>query len=123
MHWAPDGLHLILNVGLIAGLIYLGFSALSDYFTTGQYSRNITKLLGGAGLFGTAARMLFTPYMARVLSQASLTRLPLFFLWISGLLLFAAIAAFGAITYWRPMRLWRESKVTGTLRESMRDVR
>ena len=52
-----------------------------------------------------------------VLLVIARTKVAYLLLWISNLLLLAAIAAFGFITYARPLRLWYERKVARDLRQ------
>ncbi|MEO8727601.1 MAG: hypothetical protein ABI383_15930 [Acidobacteriaceae bacterium] len=110
------------NVLLIFVLIYWGMAVLSDYFARGRVSRNITHLLGGIGLLGLALRCILSPGTAALLAFLAKTHLSTVLVGISTALLLTAIVAFGAITYWRPLRLWHERKLEEDLRRAKREL-
>jgi hypothetical protein len=99
------------NFLLIAGLIFYGFSFFAQYHSTGKWAKNITSLLAGMGMLTLALALIITPRNAEVLASIAETHASNVFLGISSGLLLAAIAAFGIITYWRPIRLRHERKL------------
>lgn len=99
------------NFLLIGALVFYGFSLFAEYHATGKWAKNITGLLGGAGMLILAFSLLMTPTNAEVFMRIAQTRASYFLLWISNLLLLAAIAAYGIITYWKPFRLWHERRI------------
>ncbi len=99
------------NLLLIAGLVWYGFALFAEYHATGKWAKNITGLLGGLGMLVLAFALTLTPANAQVLLRISQTRISTFFLWLSSLLLLAAIAAYGIITYSKPFRLWHERRI------------
>ena len=58
-----------------------------------------------------AFALVITPQNIAVLARIAATKASLVFLGVSSVLLLAAIAAFGIITYWRPLRLWHERRL------------
>jgi hypothetical protein len=99
------------NFLLIAGLVFYGFSFFAQYHATGKWAKNITSLLAGMGMLTLAFALVITPRNAEVIQRIAETRASSVFLGISSGLLLAAIAAFGIITYWRPLRLRHERKL------------
>jgi hypothetical protein len=99
------------NFLLIAGLVFYGFSFFAQYHSTGKWAKNITSLLAGVGMLTLAFALVITPRNAEVIASIAETRASSAFLGISSGLLLAAIAAFGIITYWRPLRLRHERKL------------
>jgi hypothetical protein len=99
------------NFLLIAGLVFYGFSFFAQYHSTGKWAKNITSLLAGMGMLTLAFALVITPRNAEVIASIAETRASSAFLGISSGLLLAAIAAFGIITYWRPLRLRHERKL------------
>ena len=110
------------NVLLIFGLIYWGMAVLSDYFAKGRVSRNITHLLGGAGLLLFALRCILSPRTAELLAFLATTQLSAVLVAMSTAMLLTAIIAFGAITYWKPVRLWHARKLQGDLERAKREL-
>jgi hypothetical protein len=110
---------IIVNYLLIAALITYGFRLFADYHAKGRWAKNLTSLLAGLGLMTLAAALLLTPTNIAVLQQISHTKISRILLWASNTLLLAAIAAFGVITYSRPLRLWHERKIESDLRREL----
>jgi hypothetical protein len=75
---------------LIVGLLCWGMSVLSDYFTTGRYSRNITHLLGGSGLLLMAIHLTMVEPMVGFFIWLASTAANVVLVAISSLLLLAA---------------------------------
>jgi hypothetical protein len=110
---------IIVNFFLITALTTYGFRLFADYHAKGRWAKNVTSLLAGLGLMTLAAALLLTPTNAAVLQQISHTKIARILLWASNTLLLAAIAAFGVITYSRPLRLWHERKIERDLRREL----
>jgi hypothetical protein len=110
---------IIVNFFLITALTTYGFRLFADYHAKGRWAKNVTSLLAGLGLMTLAAALLLTPTNAAVLQQISHTKIARLLLWASNTLLLAAIAAFGVITYSRPLRLWHERKIERDLRREL----
>src|ERR1051326_7636908 len=110
---------ILANFIVIAGLISYGFRLFGEYHATGRWAKNITYLLAGIGMLALAASMLLTPRNALVILQVAQTGAAKVFLVIRSLLLMAAIAAFGIINYWRPLRLWHERRIERDLRREL----
>ena len=105
---------------LIAGLILYGFTLFAEYYAKGRWAKNVTGLLAGLGMLALAAALLLVPQNADGLAQiARHTDASNVFLGISSGLLLAAIAAFGVITYAKPLRLWHERKIENDLRRGL----
>ena len=117
-----DGIRIAANLALFILLLVWGMAALSDYFARGQWTKNVTKLLSGAGLLLLAVRCSLSPTMMALLLWTSHTRVPAALVVVSSLLLLAAICAFGMITYWRPLRLWRERQVAQQRRAGLNQI-
>ena len=109
----------IVNFVLIGALTTYGFRLFADYHARGRWAKNVTNLLAGVGLMLLAAALLLTPANAAILQQISHTKIARILLWASNTLLLAAIAAFGVITYSRPLRLWHERKIERDLRREL----
>src|SRR5512140_1452478 len=107
------------NVLLIAGLVWYGFTLFAEYHATGKWAKNITGLLGGIGMLVLAFALALTPANAQVIMRISQTRISYVFLWLSSLLLLAAIAAYGVITYSKPFRLWHERRIRRDLNRDL----
>ena len=110
---------IIVNFLLIGALTVYGFRLFADYHAKGRWAKNVTSLLAGLGLMILAAALLLTPNNAAVLTQISHTKIARMLLWVSNTLLLAAIAAFGLITYSRPLRLWHERKIERDLQREL----
>jgi predicted outer membrane lipoprotein len=104
---------------LIAGLIGYGFTLFAEYHERGKWAKNVTGLLAGLGMMVLALALIFTPRNALVILRISETAAATVFLWISSGLLLAAIAAFGIITYAKPLRLWHEHKIERDLQRDL----
>jgi hypothetical protein len=114
-----DWISTIANFVVIAGLISYGFRLFADYHATGRWAKNVTGLLSGIGMLVLAGAMLLTPRNALVLLQVAETGAARVFLFISSVLLLAAIGAFGIINYSRPLRLWHERRIERALRREL----
>jgi hypothetical protein len=106
-----ESIAIVCNFLLIGGLVFYGFALFAQYHATGKWAKNITSLLAGVGLLTLAFALVITPRNVSVLAHIAATKASLLFLVVSSCLLLAAIAAFGIITYWRPLRLWHERKL------------
>jgi hypothetical protein len=100
------------NFLVLAGLIFYGFTLIAEYYGKGRWAKNVTGLLAGLGMLALAAALLLVPQNADELARiAHRTDASTVFLGISSGLLLAAIAAFGVITYTKPLRLWHERRI------------
>lgn len=99
------------NFLVIAGLLVYGFVLFAEYSSKGRWAKNITALLAAFGMWALAFALEITPPNADELSRIAHTDAPAVFLGISSGLLLAAIAAFGIITYSKPLRLWHERRI------------
>lgn len=108
------------NYLIIAGLLFYGFSLFAEYYARGRWAKNVTGLLAGLGMLALAAALLFQPQnadeLARIAHRSDASNV---FLGISSGLLLAAIAAFGIITYTKPLRLWHERKIESDLNRGL----
>ncbi len=109
----------VANFLIIAGLVGYGFLLFAEYHARGRWAKNITGLLAGLGLWALAFALEITPTNARVITRIAQTSASSVFLGISSALLLAAIAAFGIITYTRPLRLWHERKIESDLNREL----
>jgi hypothetical protein len=107
------------NFLLIVALTVYGFRLFAEYHAKGRWAKNVTSLLAGLGLLLLAAGLLLTPQNTAVLLLIAHTKISRVLLWGSNTLLLAAIAAFGLITYSRPLRLWHERKIESDLRREL----
>ena len=108
---------------LIAGLIFYGFTLFAEYYAKGRWAKNVTGLLAGMGMLALAASLILVPQNAAELARiAQQTQASNVFLGISSGLLVAAIAAFGIITYTKPLRLWHERKIENDLQSGLPKV-
>jgi hypothetical protein len=69
-----------------------------------------------------ALGLLITPRNAEVIATVAETKAYLFFLIASNAFLLGAIAAYGLITYWKPIRLRHESELETELRNELPKV-
>ncbi len=106
-----ESIAIVANFLLIGGLVFYGFAFFAQYHSTGKWTKNITNLLAGVGMLTLAFALVITPRNIAVLARIAATKASLVFLGVSSFLLLAAIAAFGIITYWRPLRLWHERRL------------
>ncbi len=105
---------------LIAGLAFYGFALLGEYYAKGRWAKNVTGLLAGLGMVALAMALMLEPQNADELARiAHTTDTSNVFLAISSGLLLAAIAAFGIITYTKPLRLWHEHKIESDLNRGL----
>ena len=114
---------IVANFLLIGGLVFYGFSLFAQYHATGKWAKNITGLLAGVGMLTLAFALTITPGNVAVLARIAATKASTVFLVVSSILLLAAIAAFGIITYWRPLRLWHERKLERDLSRGLPNIR
>jgi hypothetical protein len=113
------GIAILANFLLIIALITYGFRLFAEYHAKGRWAKNVTGLLAGIGLMTLALALLLTPRNAEVLVRIAETKAPIVLLWLSNVLLLAAIAAFGIITYAKPLRLWHERKIERDLHREL----
>jgi hypothetical protein len=106
----------VLNFLLIGGLVMYGFRLFAEYHARGRWAKNATGLLGGIGMLGLALALVLTPQNATVILRIAETGASKVLVGISSVLLLAAIAAFGVITYSKPLRLLYERKIERDLR-------
>ena len=107
------------NFFVIAGLIVYGYGLFAEYHERGKWAKNITGLLAGLGMLMLALALLLTPDNVAIIAMMSQTRAATALVWISSGLLLAAIAAFGIITYTKPIRLWHERKIERDLNSGL----
>ena len=107
------------NFVLIGALIYYGLRLFAEYHARGKWAKNVTGLLAGFGLLTLAASQLLSPRIAQLLLLVARSHIPSALLWISNILLLAAIAAFGIITHTKPLRLWHERKIERDLHREL----
>ena len=107
------------NFFVIVGLIVYGYGLFVEYHERGKWAKNITGLLAGLGMLILALALLLTPGNAAIIARMAQTQASLALVWISSGLLLASIAAFGVITYARPIRLWHERKIERDLHRGL----
>jgi hypothetical protein len=115
----PKPISVVANFVVILGLVLYAFTLLGEYESRGRWVKNITGLLAGVGMMLLAIALLFTPSNARVIMQIAQSGVSQVLVWVSTALLFAAMGAFGAITHWRPLRLWHERKIESDLNREL----
>lgn len=118
-----EAIAIVANFLLIGGLITGGFTLFAQYHATGKWAKNITGLLAGLGMLSLAFSLAITPRNVYVLAHIASTKASVVFLWVSSGFLLAAIAAFGIITYWRPLRLRHERKLERQLSRDLPNIR
>ncbi len=101
----------IANFAVMTALIVIAFRLFGRYHSSGKWAKNMTGLLAGIGMLMLALGLLITPRNAEILAAVAETRAYLFFLIGSNAFLLSAIAAYGVITYWKPLGLGRESEL------------
>ncbi len=101
----------VANVLVIVGLLLYAFGLFAEYHSRGRWAKNITTLVASIGMMVLAISLLLTPANARVMLRVAQSGVSEVLMWISSGLLLAAISAYGAITYWRPLRLWHERRI------------
>jgi hypothetical protein len=118
-----EGIAIVFNFLLIGLLLFYGFALFAQYHATGKWAKNITGLLAGVGMLTLAFALTITPRNVDVLARIAATKASVVFLVVSSVLLLAAIAAFGIITYWRPLRLWHERRLERDLSSGLPNIR
>jgi hypothetical protein len=113
---------MIANFIVIALLVVYGLALFAEYHARGKWAKNITGLLAGIGMMVLALALLITPENAEVIARIAASKAPKVLLGISSALLLAAIAAFGLITYSKPLRLWHERKIERDLRSDLPNI-
>lgn len=103
----------------IAGLVLYGFTLFAEYHAKGRWAKNMTALLAGLGMMSLALALMFTPQNAQVVERIAETGASRVLIGISSALLLAAMAAFGIITYNKPLRLWHERKIESDLNREL----
>ena len=111
------------NFLLIGGLVFGGFTLFAQYHATGRWAKNITNLLAGMGMLTLAFALTIKPRNVAVLEKIATTKASSVFFGVSSVLLLAAIAAFGLITHWRPLRLRHERKLESELNRDLPNIR
>lgn len=109
----------VANYLIMGGLTVYGFWLLADYFAAGKWAKNITALLAAMGMFTLVFSLLLTPINADVIVRIAQTGASEVFRWVSTALLLSAIAAFGLITYSKPIRLWHERRIQRDLNRDL----
>jgi hypothetical protein len=112
----------IANFAVMTSLIVIAFRLFGRYHSSGKWAKNMTGLLAGIGMLLLALGLLITPRNAEIIAAVANTRAYLFFLIASNAFLLSAIAAYGVITYWKPLRLRRESDIEKGLRDELPKV-
>jgi uncharacterized membrane protein len=107
------------NFIVIGGLLLYGFTLFAEYHARGRWAKNFTGLLAGIGLLMLALALLLTPQNANWIARIAQTGISTLFVWASTGLLLAAMAAFGIITYSKPLRLWHERKIARDLNREL----
>ncbi len=110
---------IVANFLIIGGLVAYGFALFAEYHSRGRWAKNVTALLAGLGMLALAFALMITPQNADVLTRIASTHASRVFLWVSSGLLLAAIAAFGIITFARPLRLEHERKIQSDLNRDL----
>lgn len=112
----------IANFAVMTALIVVAFRLFGRYHSSGKWAKNMTGLLAGIGMLLLALGLLITPRNAEIIADIANTRAYVFFLIASNTFLLSAIAAYGVITYWRPLRLRRERDIEKGLRDELPKV-
>jgi hypothetical protein len=116
---AESPIAIVANILVIAGLGIYGFTLFGEYLAAGRWAKNVTGLFAGIGMLVLAAALILTPENARIIVRVASTRASNVLVWISTGLLLAAIAAFGIITYSKPLRLWHQRKIQRDLHREL----
>ena len=119
---ARTAIAVIVNFLLIGGLVVAGFALFASYHARGRWAKNVTGLLAGLGMLALAFALMITPQNAEVVTRIAATKASSVFLWVSSAFLLAAIAAFGIITYAKPLRLVRERKIERDLNRELPNI-
>lgn len=104
-------LAIVANFLVIGALVLYGFTLFAEYHATGKWAKNVTGLLAGLGMLALAFALILTPDNAAVIQRVAQTNASKVFVGVSTTFLLAAIAAFGIITYSKPVRLWHQRKI------------
>jgi len=107
------------NFLFIGALVLYGFTLFAEYHAKGRWAKNITGLLAGLGMLTLAFALVLTRANAEIILRIARTGASRIFLGISSMLLLAAIAAFGLITYAKPFRLRMERKIERDLNRDL----
>src|SRR3954469_9934235 len=116
---AKTAIAVVTNFLIIGGLVLYGFGLFAEYHAHGRWAKNVTALLAGLGMLTLAFALMITPQNAEVIARIASTHASRVFLWLSTGLLLAAIAAFGVITYAKPLRLKHERKLQQDLHREL----
>lgn len=119
MSWLLQAISVAGNFLFIGALVLYGFTLFAEYHAKGKWAKNITGLLAGLGMLTLAFALVLTPANAEIILRVARTGASRIFLVISSMLLLAAIAAFGLITYARPFRLRMERKIERDLHRDL----
>jgi hypothetical protein len=119
MSWLLQAISVAGNFLFIGALVLYGFTLFAEYHAKGKWAKNITGLLAGLGMLTLAFALVLTPANAEIILRVARTGASRIFLVISSMLLLAAIAAFGLITYARPFRLRLERKIERDLHRDL----
>ena len=117
--WLQSTITILGNFLLIAGLVLYGFTLFAEYHARGKWAKNITGLLAGLGMLTLAFALTLTPANVAIIARIAATGASKIFLWASSVLLLAAIAAFGLITYAKPFRLRHEHRIERDLHRDL----
>ena len=110
------------NFFVIAGLVAYGYGLFAEYHERGKWAKNITGMLAGLGMLILALALLLTPSNAAIVAKIAQTKASFALVWVSSVLLLAAMAAFGIITYLKPIRLWHERKIERDLNRGLPNI-
>jgi hypothetical protein len=110
------------NIAVIVLLVIYGLKLFADYHARGRWAKNVTSLFAGLGMIILAFALLITPQNADLLVTIAATGVAKVFLGISSGLLLSAIAAFGVITYLKPLRLWHERNIERDLKRDLPNI-
>jgi hypothetical protein len=112
----------VANFAIMSALIVVAFRLFGQYHSSGKWAKNITGLLSGIGMLLLALGLLITPRNAEIIATIAQTKSYLVFLIASNGFLLSAIAAYGVITYWKPLRLRHERQIEKELRDELPKV-
>ena len=111
------------NFLAVLGLVFYGYTLFAEYHSRGKWAKNVTGLLAGIGMICLAIAFALTKKNVEVLLKISDSGVSNLFLDVSSALLLAAIAAYGLITYWKPLRLLRERDIEKGLKSELPKIR
>jgi len=112
----------VANFLLLGGLVLYGFRLFAEYHAKGRWAKNATALLAGLGMLFLALAVVLTPSNAEVIRRIAQTNASKVLLGISSGFLLAAVAAFGVITYSKPLRLRYEHKIESDLNRELPNI-